>query len=67
MDTGIPDEYDDPEYRTVSKNYKKKWNIILILMYFCGIGYHFGPNFFKLSNIGTLLEFSVGDKPVKNF
>ena len=31
------------------------------------VRYYFGPNFFKLSQIGTALTFSVGDKPVKNF
>ena len=28
--------------------------------------YHLGPDFLELSNIGTALTFSVGDKPVKN-
>jgi len=31
------------------------------------VRYHFGPNFFKLKNIGTTLVFSVGNKPLKNF
>ena len=31
------------------------------------VRYHFGPNFFKLKEIGTTLVFSVGDKPVKDF
>ena len=31
------------------------------------VRYYFGPNFFKLSKIGTTLTFSVGDKQVKNF
>lgn len=31
------------------------------------VRYHFGPNFFKLKEIGTTLVFSVGDKPLKNF
>ena len=30
------------------------------------IKYKFGPDFLDLRNIGTQLEFSVGDKPVKN-
>ena len=29
--------------------------------------YKFGPDFLDLKTIGTQLEFSVGDKPVKNF
>ena len=31
------------------------------------VRYNFGPNFFKLSQIGTTLTFSVGEKPVKKF
>ena len=31
------------------------------------VRYHFGPNFFKLKNIGSTLVFSVGGNPVKNF
>jgi protein unc-119 len=31
------------------------------------IRYYFGPNFFKLSKIGTTLTFSIGKKEVKNF
>lgn len=31
------------------------------------VRYHFGPNFFKLKEIGTSLVFSVGEKPLKNF
>ena len=31
------------------------------------VQYHFGPNFFKLTNIGTTLEFAVGPQPVKKF
>jgi len=31
------------------------------------VRYHFGPNFFKLKEIGTSLTFSVGEKPLKNF
>ncbi|KAF4725231.1 hypothetical protein FOZ63_009325, partial [Perkinsus olseni] len=31
------------------------------------IRYHFGPEFLDLRNIGTKLEFSVGEKPIRNF
>lgn len=31
------------------------------------VQYHFGPQFFKLSTVGTTLEFRVGSKPIKNF
>uniref|UniRef100_A0A0G4H3R2 GMP phosphodiesterase delta subunit domain-containing protein n=1 Tax=Chromera velia CCMP2878 TaxID=1169474 RepID=A0A0G4H3R2_9ALVE len=31
------------------------------------IRYNFGPDFLKLKVIGTTLEFSVGEQPVKNF
>lgn len=31
------------------------------------VQYQFGPHFFKLSTIGTTLEFKVGDKAVKKF
>lgn len=31
------------------------------------IKYHLGPDFLDLKNVGTLLKFSVGDKPVKDF
>lgn len=31
------------------------------------IKYHLGPDFLDLKNIGTLLKFSVGSKPVKDF
>ena len=31
------------------------------------IRYKFGPDFLDLKTIGTQLEFSVGDRPVKNF
>ena len=31
------------------------------------VRYHFGPNFFKLNQIGTTLVFSIGAQPVKNF
>lgn len=31
------------------------------------VQYQFGPNFFKLSTIGTTLEFRVGPQPVKKF
>lgn len=31
------------------------------------IKYHLGPDFLDLKNIGTLLKFSVGPKPVKDF
>lgn len=31
------------------------------------IKYHLGPDFLDLKNIGTLLKFSVGTKPVKDF
>lgn len=31
------------------------------------IKYHLGPDFLDLKNIGTLLKFSVGHKPVKDF
>ena len=30
------------------------------------IRYQFGPDFLELRNLGTQLDFSVGDKPVKN-
>ena len=31
------------------------------------IKYHLGPDFLDLKNIGTMLKFSVGSKPVKDF
>jgi hypothetical protein len=31
------------------------------------IRYHFGPDFLQLRNIGTTLEFTIGDQPVTNF
>jgi hypothetical protein len=31
------------------------------------IRYNFGPDFLQLRTIGTQLEFSVGEKPVKDF
>lgn len=31
------------------------------------VQYHFGPQFFKLSTVGTSLEFRVGNQPVKKF
>jgi len=31
------------------------------------IRYHFGPAFLEFKNIGTELEFSVGDRPLRNF
>ena len=31
------------------------------------IKYHLGPDFLDLKNIGTLLKFTVGSKPVKDF
>lgn len=31
------------------------------------IRYHLGPDFLDLRNIGTLLKFSVGDQPIKDF
>eukprot|EP00747_Dinoflagellata_sp_TGD_P165361 gnl/TRDRNA2_/TRDRNA2_186528_c0_seq1.p1 gnl/TRDRNA2_/TRDRNA2_186528_c0~~gnl/TRDRNA2_/TRDRNA2_186528_c0_seq1.p1 ORF type:complete len:188 (-),score=40.29 gnl/TRDRNA2_/TRDRNA2_186528_c0_seq1:187-750(-) len=31
------------------------------------IRYHFGPNFLDFKNIGTTLEFSVGEHPLHNF
>lgn len=31
------------------------------------VRYQFGPDFFKLNNVGTYLTFTVGPQPVKNF
>ena len=31
------------------------------------VQYHFGPQFFKLTTVGTTLEFRVGSQPVKKF
>lgn len=31
------------------------------------VKYRFGPDFFRLKNIGTTLEFTIGPEPVPNF